>query len=254
MSPSPEPLVTIITVVFNGEKTIEQTIKSVLNQSYENIEYVIIDGLSTDNTLEVVAPYKDRIKVISEADEGLYDAMNKGIKMASGDIIGIVNSDDWLEQNAVRLVVDAAKDSSKEIFHGNVHLIKESGTIVVRKFNPSPLKFIYYGMTYLHPAMFIRKEVYEKHLYNTKLSVFSDYQFVLTNFLESPESFYYIDAILSNYRLGGESTQQSFLKAIKEGWLARKNSQLPLSTNLISLIVRFFLRGIMLTKQRYFDH
>lgn len=250
MFSSADPLITIITVVFNGEKTIEQTIRSVLNQSYKNIEYIIIDGLSTDGTLEVITPYNDKITVISEADEGLYDAMNKGIKMASGDIIGIVNSDDWLEYNAVQLVAEAAKNKGKEIFHGNIHLIKENGKIDIRKFNPSPIKFIYYGMTYLHPAMFVRKEVYERHLYNTKLSVFSDYQFILTNFLESPAIFYYINATLSNYRLGGESTQQPFFHALKEGWIARKNSHLPLAKNFASLMIRFFLRGIMLTKHR----
>ena len=96
------PLISIITVSYNAVKTIEDTITSVLNQTYSNIEYIIIDGASTDGTLEVIKKYQDDISIIvSEPDKGIYDAMNKGIERANGELIGIINADDWYEANAV---------------------------------------------------------------------------------------------------------------------------------------------------------
>ncbi len=112
------PLVSIITVVYNGAKTLEQTILSVLNQTYKNIEYIIIDGESTDGTLDIIEMYRDKISTcISEPDEGLYDAMNKGVSIANGELIGIINSDDWFEKNAVELVVSSyVNNLNKKVF------------------------------------------------------------------------------------------------------------------------------------------
>ena len=106
MKKKDNPLVSIITVCFNSERTIEQTIKSVLNQTYKEIEYIIVDGQSTDGTLDIINKYSSQIaKIVSEPDEGLYHAMNKGISMATGDIVGIINSDDWYEPYTVEEVV-----------------------------------------------------------------------------------------------------------------------------------------------------
>lgn len=104
--------VSIITVVYNGAKTIEQTIQSVLNQTYENIEYIVIDGASNDGTQALVEKYVDNISYyISEKDNGLYYAMNKGIRKATGDIIGIINSDDWYGENAIKDIVDHFRET-----------------------------------------------------------------------------------------------------------------------------------------------
>ena len=111
-------LVSIITVVRNARKTIEQTINSVLSQTYKNIEYIIIDGASTDGTQEVIKKYENQLTYsVSEVDQGLYDAMNKGIQHARGDIIGIINSDDWYECNAIQKVVDVFEKCDTKLVH-----------------------------------------------------------------------------------------------------------------------------------------
>lgn len=235
------PLVSIITVVYNGEKYLEQTIKSVINQTYKNIEYIIIDGGSTDGTLDIIKKYEQYISYwVSESDEGLYDAMNKGIRLAKGELIGIINSDDWYEENAVELMVDAyLKNPDKNIFHADRYDVFSNGERKIRKFNPSEFKFKYYGMTYNHPSMFVTKKEYQKHLYNKKMRSLADYQFVLEAFLNDPNNFFYIDKPIVNYRLGGISAQTPMLKSLKEGFVARKNAKMSLHENIFSLIFRF---------------
>ena len=239
----PQPLVSIITVVYNGAKTLEQTIKSVLDQTYENIEYIIIDGLSTDGSIDIIKKYEAQIEFwISEKDSGLYDAMNKGITRAKGEIVGIINSDDWYEKNAVELIIEAyKKHPEKKIFHGDRYDIDCSGAKKIRRFNPSRIKFIYYGMTYNHPSMFIHKDVYEESSYNNALISLSDYQFVLTQYIKNKNLFFYIPSAYVNYRLGGVSAKLSLYEKLYEGYICRKSAGLGFFTNAISLIVRLII-------------
>lgn len=232
--------VSIITVVYNGAKTLEQTILSVLNQSYQNIEYIIIDGGSTDGTLDIIKQYENRIAFwVSEPDKGLYDAMNKGIKLAKGELIGMINSDDWYELNAAELIVNAyAANPTKTIFHADRYDIDENGHKSIRKFHPSTFKFTYYAMTYNHPSMFIAKSEYQKHTYNINLAALSDYQFVLEAYLRNKNTFYYLPEAIVNYRLDGISGNMKFKAAIKEGFNARKSAGLNLFQNLLSVILR----------------
>ena len=153
-------LVSIITVVYNGEKYLEQTINSVIKQTYNHIEYIIIDGGSTDNTIEIIQAHHAHITYfVSEPDGGLYDAMNKGISVAKGSLIGMINSDDWYELNTVELMVAAYKENpQKSIFHSDRYDVFYGGNRKIRKFNPSLYKFLFYGMTYNHPSMFITKK------------------------------------------------------------------------------------------------
>lgn len=114
--------VSIITVVYNGVKNIEQTIKSVLHQTYSNIEYIVIDGGSTDGSLDIIKKYSDSISYwVSEADKGIYDAMNKGISKATGDLIGIINSDDWYEPDAIMNMVTAYEENT--VLYGIIRTI-----------------------------------------------------------------------------------------------------------------------------------
>ncbi|MBU2947830.1 glycosyltransferase family 2 protein [Zobellia uliginosa] len=248
---TPSINVSIITVVFNGEKYLEQTINSVIQQTYSNIEYIIVDGGSTDNSVEIIKRYDNYIsKWISEPDKGLYDAMNKGIAMASGELIGMINSDDWYELNALEIMVKAYLENPKKtIFHADRYDIKKEGR-VIRKFNPSLFKLKYYGMTYNHPSMFITPSEYKKHNYNCALKVLSDYQFVLEARIKSPNTFFYVDQPIVNYRLDGLSSLE---KINKEGFIARKAAGFNFMQRLFAFIfwymVNIYLKArILLNK------
>ncbi len=240
------PLISVITVVYNGEKYFEQTIQSVINQTYKNIEYIIIDGASTDGSIDIIKKYKDNISYwVSELDKGLYDAMNKGIKIAKGELIGMINSDDWYELDALEIMGNAYRNNpEKNIFHADRFDINDNGSKKIRRFHSSVFKFKYYGMTYNHPSMFITKQEYTKHLYNNSLHSLSDYQFVLEAFLKDSDSFFYIDKAIVNYRLEGISAQISLSKGLKEGFIARKNAGMSLFENVFSVAIRFIISSL----------
>ena len=247
------PLVTIITVVFNGEKYLQQTIDSVYNQTYKNIEYIIIDGNSTDNTLAIIKKNNNKItKWISEPDKGLYDAMNKGIKMATGVLVGTINSDDWYELDAVELSVNAyLKHKNAKIIHADRFDVQPDNSKQVYKFNPSTFKFKYFSMTFSHPTMFVVREEYKNHFYNTKLKTFSDYQFILEVFLQDKNAFVYIQKPTVNFRLGGISSQLSFFEELKEAYLARKMAGMKVHKRLFALSLKFILNPVVQIKRTF---
>lgn len=234
------PLVSIITVVYNGEKTLLDTINSVANQTYKNIEYIIIDGLSTDNTLEII---RSNIKIIStlisEEDDGLYDAMNKGIGIARGDIVGIINSDDWYEPEAVEIAVNAfIKNPEVEIVHGNMNYFYNNQ--VSKKITPlgGMLRMKLLGMSYFHPTFFVKKSVYNGLKFNINYRILADYDFVMRCIL-SNKKFYYINRILANMRSGGVSA--SFIPRILEG----HNIRIGIGMNIFYVYMSTFFRVIL---------
>ena len=201
--------VSIITVCYNSEKTISKTIESVLNQSYENIEYIIIDGASTDGTLSIIDQYRDsfqeRLKVISEPDDGIYYAMNKGIELASGEIIGIINSDDWYERGAVGSVVDAYEEEGEPdyaVIFGNLRSWSENGELVGE--SQSCLEGMSEKMTIAHPSTFVSRSTYREFgAFNTKYVSVADYD-LIWRYSEEPQiRFIKVDSILANFTLGG---------------------------------------------------
>lgn len=209
------PLVSIITVVYNGAATIEQTIQSVINQTYKNIEYIIIDGKSTDGTQNIVSKYMNQIAYfISEEDKGLYDAMNKGICQASGDIIGIINSDDWYELDAVNKVVEAfILHEEAGLVYGNIMALEKDGR--QRMLRESELNMMWYQMVVAHPTVFIRKTIYEKHgIFDLRYSIAADYELVLRLYSKKV-IFQRIEDTLVNFRLGGLS-QRYFYECEQE--------------------------------------
>lgn len=243
------PLISIITVVYNGSKTLEQTIQSVIRQSYQNIEYIIIDGGSTDETINIIKKYEKYISNwISEADKGLYDAMNKGIALAKGELVGMINSDDWYERDAVNIIVNAYLENPyKCVFHGDRYDIDNNGNRRKYKFNKSKFKFKYFSMTYNHPSMFIHRNIYKMYKYNIEFKSISDYEFVLKVFLKNEEFFFYIPTTYVNYRLNGISANQSLISEIKEGSKARLNAGLKYHQVLVFIILKFirsFLRNV----------
>lgn len=214
------PKISIITVVFNGEHTIEKTIQSVLSQSYSNIEYIIIDGSSTDKTMEIISKYKDRVaKVISEPDKGIYDAINKGIKISKGDLIGIINSDDWYEDEALKIIVESY-DPSIDIYHGYLRVVKDGKEYSVYR---NSEKFLDEKMI-SHPTCFISRDMYKKlGNYSLKYNYSSDFELMLRA-KNIGAKFKSIDAIIANFSLGGVSGEP---KAVLETISIRREFGLP---------------------------
>lgn len=203
--------VSIITVCFNSEKTIERTIQSVLEQTYENLEYIIVDGKSTDHTLEIVEKYRPlfqgRMKVISEPDSGIYDAMNKGIKNASGELIGIINSDDYYESDAVEHVVAAMNDRVYQILYGKLRVIYENAkteVVMPRHENLSDEMIA-------HPTCFVTKKVYSDFgVFDTKYRSCADHDFMLRMRKHQEVVFIPVDRLIANFTEGtGMSAQES---------------------------------------------
>lgn len=152
------PKVTIITTVLNAVGTIEQTILSVINQTYQNTEYIIIDGGSTDGTLQIIEQYKDKIYiVVSEPDKGIADGFNKGIALATGEWIGLINADDWYTPDAVNLMMKHVNNNDN-VCCGNLLLIGENGFQRIKK---SKTGWLNYGMYIMHPTCFVKSSVYK---------------------------------------------------------------------------------------------
>lgn len=199
-------LISIITVCFNAQETIRQTIQSVLDQTYQNIEYIIIDGKSTDHTMEIIGEYCDKIStVISEHDEGIYNAMNKGISLAHGEIIGIINADDWYEEDAVQNVVRIfTENPAIQILAGQVHVIENNK--VIYDTLQKPEHKIWYQMPFPHPATFVRKNVYDMYgRYDEQYRISADYEFLLRCYSYGVV-FRIVDDVFANFRSGGLSS------------------------------------------------
>lgn len=202
--------VSIITVSFNSEKTIEQTIQSVTGQTYGDVEYIIIDGGSTDATMDIVTKYQDKIAyMVSEPDKGIYNAMNKGIKMASGDIVGIINSDDWYDKEAVEKAVCYFKDNTADVLYGDCIYVYEDGrTLRNLKY---PLEALWYLMVTPHPTVFVRKEIYQKYgVFDENYRMAADYELMLRLYSSGVE-FGYLEYDMAYFRSGGASTKQTAL-------------------------------------------
>lgn len=205
--------ISIITAVYNGANTIETCIKSVLCQSYKDIEYIIIDGNSTDGTLDVIKKYHHHIaKIISEPDNGIYDAMNKGLNLATGDIIGFLNSDDfYANDRVIEKVTDIFMKFDVDSCYGDLQYVSKNDTNRVIRYWKSydywHGKFKY-GWAPPHPTFFVKREIYDKYGYfNTDFRIAADYELML-RFLEKHRiSTYYIPEVLIKMRLGGASNR-----------------------------------------------
>lgn len=212
--------ISIITVVYNNERTIKSAIDSVLSQANIDLEYIIVDGASKDNTMEVVRSYGKQIhKVVSEPDKGIYDAMNKGIGMATGDIIGILNSDDVYENgNTLRSVVELFELGNCDCVYGNLVYVKETDlNKVVRYWKPGRQKSFLTGWHTPHPTFFVKKSVYHFYgLYNIDLTIAADFEMMLRLIEREKCKTCYLPEIIVRMRLGGESNKS--LSNIKKGY------------------------------------
>lgn len=210
-------LVSIVTVCYNSEKTIQRTIESVLAQTYPKIEYLIIDGASKDNTLAIARSYEEQFRqkgytyrIISEPDKGIYDAMNKGIRNASGELVGIINSDDWYEPNAVQVAAETCKETGCDMFYADINLIKDNGTVIVKR---SRMDNILSSRHWNHPTSFITKKCYDEvGLYRCE-DIYDDFDLMM-RIRRAGKKIEIRNIVLANFRTGGVSNQKSLKKCI----------------------------------------
>ena len=204
--------VSIITVVRNNKRTIKDAINSILNQTYKDIEYIIIDGASTDGTVEIVKNYGNRIaKFISEPDKGIYDAMNKGIAQATGDVVGILNSDDFYVNNDVieQVIREFNSRGVDSVFSDLVYVGRDDVNKTIRFFDSGQFKtsLFSYGLMPAHPTFFVKKIVYEKYgNFRTDLKNAADFDLLARFFYVNKITYHYIDKVMVKMRLGGAST------------------------------------------------
>lgn len=203
--------ISIITTTYNSASTIEQTIQSVLNQSYTNIEYIIVDGGSTDGTIDIITRYKAQLsKVISEKDNGIYDAINKGIDLATGDIIGILHSDDfYMNSTVIEQVANTFDQNQCDGLYANLYYVdKDDTNKVKRKWhsgNYSDGAFLN-GWMPPHPTFFVKKEMYSKFgKYNLQFATAADYELMLRFIHKHKIKLAYLNEFIVKMRVGGKS-------------------------------------------------
>lgn len=225
--------ISIITTAYNSAKTIEETILSVLSQTYQNFEHIIIDGNSKDNTMKIVKKYEPqyngKLKYISETDKGIYDAMNKGIKMASGDVIGLLNSDDiYAKDTVLEIIAKSFKENNCDGIYGNLYYMNETMSKVYRKWISGAGK-VTRGWIPAHPTLYLKKAVYNtKGLYNLEYPVVSDYDYMVRLGIDKNIKLYYIKDFLILMRYGGASNNglKGYLYNAKESYIILKNNHI----------------------------
>jgi glycosyltransferase involved in cell wall biosynthesis len=230
--------VSIITITYNSEKTLVQTIESVLSQSYQNIEYIIIDGNSTDKTVEIIKSYGERVSIfLSEKDDGIYDAMNKGLKLATGDIVGILNSDDvYFNNRVIEDVVEVFKKEKCASVYGDLYYVAEDNLErVSRYWKSSPFKegSFKQGWHPAHPTFFVKREIYEKYGYfDLNMKVSADFELMLRFLEKYAISTAYLPKVLVKMRLGGESNRsiQNIIKGNKSILKAFDKNEIEVKT------------------------
>lgn len=244
-----EPLVSIITIVYNGERYIEHAIVSVLDQSYPNVEYIVIDGGSKDRTISIVNKYRHRIaKFISENDRGISDAFNKGIKAANGDWIGILNADDWYEKDTVERVVK--NGGNADVVYGDMRLWNDDVPDFIVKGNHLLLE---QEMTLNHPTVFVRRSCYEKlGLFDEQYRCAMDYDMLL-RLKVNGSRFIHVPAVLANMRWGGFSDAKWMIGcketlAIKNKYLSNRKlmNRLYFYKHVLAIAIPKFLTRIRL--------
>lgn len=204
--------ISVITIVYNNRDCISSCIESVLSQSYSNVEHIVIDGGSTDGTQKIIEPYISKLGYYkSEKDNGLYNALNKGIKQATGDVIGILHSDDfYFDEYVLENVVDSFKNTSADLVYGNGMYVAENDVNTVRrvyKAKPFKKRYLGFGWIPLHTTIYVKKNIFQEYgFYNEDYSIASDYDISLRWFTNKKIEKVFLNKYLVKMRLGGKST------------------------------------------------
>ena len=244
--------ISIITAVYNNQAHIGQCISSVLSQTYPNIEYIIVDGKSTDETLDVIKSYEKKIsKWVSEPDKGIYDALNKGIALATGDVIGFLHSDDVFDNpSVIEIIADKFLQTGCDATYGDlVYVSKTDITKIVRYWKSCPfeVKKFRHGWMPPHPTLFMTKEVYNSYgTFDLCYRIASDYELMLRTVGSGQLKCEYIPQIITRMRMGGasnKSLKNIWLKSYEDWQALKRNNKGGLYTLLlknISKLEQFF--------------
>ena len=248
-----KPLITVVTVVYNGEQYLDQTIRSVIEQDYDNVEYIIIDGGSTDGTLEIIQKYEEQIDYwICEPDSGIYDAMNKGVSLASGEYIAFLNADDYyFSQNTLNIISINILRKNVDVIYGDMHILnenderKERAHYVGIKYGwfPYSMYWIWIRMVFGHPASFTaRKRLIGLGGFSESFKIAADYDFFIRLFVKNG-TFQYVPEVLAVFREGGVSTTNLKLLEQENLMVLSKNNYW------IALIVSLLRKAILSIKK-----
>jgi glycosyltransferase involved in cell wall biosynthesis len=238
--------ISVITACYNSENTIGHTLHSVKEQSWNNIEHIIIDGSSTDNTLKVVSAEGAHLsKIISEPDRGIYDAMNKGIKIATGDIVGILNSDDFYANPYVLEHISKSfyESSVDLLFADLVYVRKNNIDEIIRyysgaSFTPSQLAW---GLMPPHPTVFVRREVYERYgMFRTDYCIAADYELMVRFLAKHRLKYLYFPEVIVRMRTGGISTRNLKSNWILNHEIIRACAENNIDTNILKVYSKYF--------------
>ncbi|MDR9425925.1 MAG: glycosyltransferase family 2 protein [Marinobacter sp.] len=250
------PKVSIVTVCYNSAKTIADTLGSVRSQTYPNIEHIVVDGGSDDGTMDMVSDYRQSLgPVVSEPDKGLYDAMNKGIRMASGDIVGILNSDDFYENDeVVAAIVEAFQaDQTLDIVFGDVVFVTPPDLKTVSRFyhaghfRPWKLRF---GWMPPHPATFVKKTVYEQYgEYRLDMKISADYEMFVRWLVKATLNYRWLDRVIVRMRAGGVSTGGIKSSLVLNQEIVRACRENNLYTNLLMVLTKIPFKLLELRKR-----
>jgi glycosyltransferase involved in cell wall biosynthesis len=206
-SPKNKPLISIVTVVYNGAEFLENTIKSVINQTYDNLEYIIIDGGSTDGTIDIIKKYVDKLSYwISEPDQGIYDAMNKGIDKVTGDWINFMNTGDIFYSHETITEIFSNSKHQEEIIYGDISYDYGSFSKITKSKN---INTLWQGMAFCHQSTFINSQYHKANKYSLKYSIAGDYDFLYKAFKQQ-KNFKYINKIVSIFLTDGLSDTNRF--------------------------------------------
>lgn len=212
------PQVSVVTVVYNGAATLERTIRSVLGQDFPGIEYIIVDGGSTDGTLDIIRKYDDRLAYwCSAKDKGIYDAMNKGVALCTGTWVGLINADDAYADGAVHTAMAAVQGREDiNIVHGDILIHYPSGNSKVKHAKRSGFLLKYWEMVLNHPSFFVRRSYYQGHPFDPSFRVSGDHHWTLRAWLERHSQFLYLPEVLAHFTAGGASMSNGLGRSLQE--------------------------------------